>query len=338
MLPGSSDVAAGGLPLLSAVKSVSFHLHPSFPQPIRVVETPNMPPPPPQGRSSRAGQDDGDNKKEAMAGWMVEEDGWGEFEAMIKINWNSGLTTTLNIDAGAGSGADGGQGSPKKLKSAAVSSLASKGLGKKGGKQVVAEEKPLVIKHPIRLYPQGTTGPVGVPMEAYLKQADLGAVVHEYYDEVVFTDPTKGFYDRVMGRNRSSSSRSPPMPTTSASRNSQCPGSHPWSLALRRAWSTQRGETSTPRQRDLKVLQTETQTLPSPQPRSRNVPLEGRRRADSVEVTEAHTEEGEGTKGERQFGTEEGLADSSSKSRAASMWRASRASDDERSLDSSDVK
>ena len=32
-----------------------------------------------------------------MSGWMVEEDGWGEFEAMIKITWNSGNVTQENV-------------------------------------------------------------------------------------------------------------------------------------------------------------------------------------------------------------------------------------------------
>eukprot|EP00520_Triparma_pacifica_P008239 CAMPEP_0118640686 /NCGR_PEP_ID=MMETSP0785-20121206/4884_1 /TAXON_ID=91992 /ORGANISM="Bolidomonas pacifica, Strain CCMP 1866" /LENGTH=71 /DNA_ID=CAMNT_0006532087 /DNA_START=370 /DNA_END=582 /DNA_ORIENTATION=- len=69
-----------GISLLSAVKQVSFHLHPSFPQPIRVVDTPNMPLSSNECGGDGGGDDSGGGSKssEGFQGWMVEEDGWGE--------------------------------------------------------------------------------------------------------------------------------------------------------------------------------------------------------------------------------------------------------------------
>jgi hypothetical protein len=99
-----------------AVRRVTFHLHPSFPDPVRVVEAPNMP---------------------GGSGFMVEEGGWGEFEAMIKIEW------ATQADAG-----------PARKK-------------QKGSAAVGDDERPLVVRHPIRLYHPGTTHAVcGVPPAA----------------------------------------------------------------------------------------------------------------------------------------------------------------------------
>ena len=178
-LPPSPTLGSSSA-LSLAIKRVTFHLHPSFPNPIRVVEKPNM-------------------IGSGMVGYMVEEDGWGEFEAMIKIEWNSG--------SGVGGSKD----------TVIVKKGKNSDYRPTGG-----EEKPLVLKHPIRLYPAGTTHSVcGVPppqceiqnthasgggadpaggLLSANAQLDMNVpVIHEFYDEVVFTDPTRQFYDLLMG-------------------------------------------------------------------------------------------------------------------------------------------
>jgi hypothetical protein len=181
---GGSSSAAGGAAAVAkglglAIKRVTFHLHPSFANPIRVVEKPNSA--------------DG-------AGFFVEEDGWGEFEAMIKIEWNTGGDGGV-LASGSGGGEEQ---AAKKQKT---------GGGSAGGGNS-SEEKPLIIKHPIRLYHPGTTHAVNsIPPQSCLTSNFVDSstltssgdsdveipVIHEFYDEVVFTDPTKGFYDVVMG-------------------------------------------------------------------------------------------------------------------------------------------
>lgn len=105
-----------------AVRRVVFHLHPSFPQPVRELSAPPF---------------------------EVTERGWGEFEATIRIVWHD--------DA----------------------------------------ERATVLTHFLRLYPPppppGTTTTTG----AGARDAKHAPVVHEFYDEIVFTNPTEDFLGRL---------------------------------------------------------------------------------------------------------------------------------------------
>lgn len=112
--PQSEDLSRG-------IAKVVFHLHPSFPQPVRELTAPPF---------------------------EVTEKGWGEFEASIRIVWR---------DVG---------------------------------------EKATVLTHLIKLYP-----PVDpkAPPKAVLDPSKVPPpVISEFYDEVVFTDPTPTFHRQLL--------------------------------------------------------------------------------------------------------------------------------------------
>jgi len=99
--------------LSTFVEKIAFTLHPSFPDPVRVITTPPF---------------------------EISETGWGEFEAGIRIFFRDN------------------------------------------------SEQPIDLFHQIRLYPPST-------------QPQLNSkkpVVSESYDEVLFTSPTRQFYDQLM--------------------------------------------------------------------------------------------------------------------------------------------
>jgi len=106
-----------GEDLSPAVAKVVFQLHPSFPQPVRELTAPPF---------------------------EVTEQGWGEFEASIRIVWRD------------------------------------------------PEEKATVLLQPIKLYPPGA------PPNATPANISDKPVVHETYDEVVFTDPRESFHRQLM--------------------------------------------------------------------------------------------------------------------------------------------
>jgi len=61
------------------------------------------------------------------------------------------------------------------------------------------KEKNIVLTAPIKLYPNPTSSFV----HASSSNKDSGdPVIHEFYDEVVFTDPTEKFYEQLMSFNK----------------------------------------------------------------------------------------------------------------------------------------
>ena len=104
-----------------AISKVIFHLHPSFPQPVRELDKPPF---------------------------EVTEKGWGEFEATIRILWHD------------------------------------------------ANERATVLTHFIKLYPT-------IPANSNSNNNSSSSgnkqepVIHEFYDEVVFTDPTESFHEQL---------------------------------------------------------------------------------------------------------------------------------------------
>ena len=104
-----------------AISKVVFHLHPSFPQPVRELKSPPF---------------------------EVSEKGWGEFEATIRIVWND------------------------------------------------PHERATVLTHFIKLYPTPGTDTEN-KNQSNKSNSTQEPVLHEFYDEVVFTDPTESFYESV---------------------------------------------------------------------------------------------------------------------------------------------
>mmetsp|Transcript_23848 Transcript_23848/g.27478 ORF Transcript_23848/g.27478 Transcript_23848/m.27478 type:complete len:332 (-) Transcript_23848:200-1195(-) len=122
--------------LSCAISKVIFHLHPSFPQPVRELTKPPF---------------------------VVTEKGWGEFEAQIRVIWQDGSSTGTTKAGG---------GAPK----------------------TSIRERPLVLTHLIRLYPPGLPAPPPGSSNALSTKEPVDTCT---YDEVVFTNPTIGFYRRL---------------------------------------------------------------------------------------------------------------------------------------------
>jgi len=109
-----------------AIKKVVFHLHPSFPQPVRELTQPPF---------------------------EVTEKGWGEFEATIRIVWQDN-----------------------------------------------SQERATVLTHFIKLYPsvQATKENSNVSNGSDNPKSNKPEpVLHEFYDEIVFTNPTESFYEQL---------------------------------------------------------------------------------------------------------------------------------------------
>jgi len=136
------------------IKSVTFHLHPSFPNPVRTVTSPRLLP------------------KSGCTAFSCTSQGWGEFIALVKLTYTD------------------------------------------------PSHPATVLKHNIKLYPGSNTGPVGLssspPSDPWPSHT-----VHEFYDEVVFTDVSPEVYESVMcsgpagGGASSSSSSSSSLPPAS---------------------------------------------------------------------------------------------------------------------------
>lgn len=146
--------------LSSCISKVIFQLHPSFAQPIREVYQPP---------------------------YEVTEKGWGEFEAQIRIVWNTASDNN---------------------------NMAGNDNNETIIETMNPNEQSIILNHFIRLYPQkqqqqpsihtNTTssargvvgGGVGGSQNQDTSSNNL-PVVSESYDEVVFTDPTESFFRKL---------------------------------------------------------------------------------------------------------------------------------------------